>query len=165
MRCCYRRMSAWRVLPSSPGGRSCRFFANKSRGPTRLHNWGRYCVLGVLLDHSEAGVCFGCDLGERVRGDVGGAAEARNSIDGSSADLSGRGATGQWPAGFPAYSTAADIVTDGSNSSLTSALNDSACSSGCVIEHSGDVDLTVSSRAGTGEIVVRPPIGPATIPS
>jgi hypothetical protein len=75
-------------------------------------------------------------------------------------DARGRGPTGQWPAGFPAYSTAANIVTNGSNSGLTSALNSNACSNGCIIEHPGNISsLTVSSRAGSGKIVVRPPIG------
>jgi len=92
-------------------------------------------------------------------GDIGSAAGPRNSVDGPLVDPTGRGPTGQWPPGFPAYSTAADLVTDGSIRGLTSALDDAACSSGCVIEHPGNVSLTVSSRAGTGEIVVRPPIG------
>jgi len=71
----------------------------------------------------------------------------------------GRGPTGQWPAGFPAYSTAAELVTDGSSSGLKSAINNGACSDGCVIQHAGAVSGTFSSRAGRGAIVVRPPIG------
>ncbi|MGB5696723.1 MAG: hypothetical protein WBM46_13780 [Polyangiales bacterium] len=71
----------------------------------------------------------------------------------------GRGPTGQWPPGFPAYGTAADVVTNGSNSGLTAALNSSQCSSGCVIEHPGNIGSITLTRAGSGEIVVRPPIG------
>ncbi|MGB5697630.1 MAG: hypothetical protein WBM46_18395, partial [Polyangiales bacterium] len=78
---------------------------------------------------------------------------------GGGPDPSGRGPTGQWPAGFPAYSTAADIVTNGTKSGLTAALNDTRCSGGCVIEHPGNVSGTLTRIGSAGEILVRPPIG------
>jgi hypothetical protein len=78
----------------------------------------------------------------------------------ASAPVAGRGPTGQWPDGFPAYGTAADIATDGSNGSLVSALNRATCSNGCVIEHPGHISESIQlTRVGSGEIVVRPPIG------
>jgi hypothetical protein len=60
---------------------------------------------------------------------------------------------------FPAYSTPADIVTDGSSSDLSSALKSGSCSGGCVIEHPGHIPAMTLTREGSGEIVVRPPIG------
>ena len=75
-------------------------------------------------------------------------------------DPSGRGPTGQWPPGFPAYSTPAEVFTN-SNSSLLSAVNSSACSNGCVIEHAANFSsfLKLERTSGSGEIVIRPPIG------
>ena len=48
-----------------------------------------------------------------------------------------------------------------SNSSLLSAINSSACSDGCVIEHAANFSsfLKLERTSGTGEIVIRPPIG------
>jgi len=74
-------------------------------------------------------------------------------------DPSGRGPSGQWPTGFPAYRSSADLVTDGSDSSLSDALESRTCSNGCVIEHPGHFESSVLGRRGTGEIVVRPPLG------
>ncbi len=76
----------------------------------------------------------------------------------SGLDPDGRGPTGQWPDGFPAYDTVADIVTDGSIASLQSALN-SLGSSGGVIEHPGNIPAVNLDRPTGPEIVVRPPIG------
>jgi len=45
-------------------------------------------------------------------------------------------------------------------SSLRSSIENAACSDGCVIEHAGAINGNISSRAaGTGRIVIRPPIG------
>jgi hypothetical protein len=75
-------------------------------------------------------------------------------------DARGRGPTGQWPAGFPAYTGAAEIITNGTSAGLSAAISNAACSDGCVIEHAGAPSGTFSARAsGTGGIVVRPPIG------
>ena len=49
-----------------------------------------------------------------------------------------------------------------SNSSLLSAINSSACSDGCVIEHGCQLLVfpeTGAVSSGSGEIVIRPPIG------
>ncbi|MCA9343207.1 hypothetical protein KC950_04320, partial [Candidatus Saccharibacteria bacterium] len=73
-------------------------------------------------------------------------------------NTSGRGPTGQWPAGFPDYDTPADITTNGSLASLQNALN-SLGSSGGVIEHPGNIPDANLSRPNGPEIVVRPPIG------
>ena len=70
-----------------------------------------------------------------------------------------RGPTGRWPEGFPAYRTVADIVTDGTTNALRSALDERACAHGCVIEHPGDISALTITRMGTGQILVRPPIG------
>lgn len=74
-------------------------------------------------------------------------------------DPAGRGPSGQWPPGFPAYRTSADLVTNGSDSGLSDALDSRTCSNGCVIEHPADFESTVLTRRGTGEIVIRPPLG------
>ena len=56
--------------------------------------------------------------------------------------------------------TPAEVFTN-SNSSLLSAINSSACSDGCVIEHAANFSsfLKLERTSGTGEIVIRPPIG------
>ena len=90
-----------------------------------------------------------------------GDAEEHPPLEGiESQDPSGRGPTGQWPPGFPAYRTPAEVFTN-SNSSLLSAINSSACSDGCVIEHAANFSsfLKLERTSGTGEIVIRPPIG------
>jgi len=74
-------------------------------------------------------------------------------------DPKGRGPTGQWPPGFPPYASTADVITSGSLGSLQSALTSGACSGGCVVEHPGNIPEATLTRAGSGEIVVRPPIG------
>ncbi len=76
----------------------------------------------------------------------------------SEPNTSGRGPTGQWPAGFPDYDTPADITTSGSLASLQNALN-SLGSSGGVIEHPGDIPEAKLDRPSGPEIVVRPPLG------
>ena len=71
-----------------------------------------------------------------------------------------RGPIGQWPDGFPAYATAANIVTDGTNGGLGATLHSGTCTNGCVVEHPGDISAHTITRSGTsGEILVRPPIG------
>jgi len=72
---------------------------------------------------------------------------------------SGRGPAGRWPPGFPTYATTANIITSGGLGSLQSALASDTCSSGCVIEHPGDISDGLLTRTGRGAIVVRPPIG------
>ena len=74
----------------------------------------------------------------------------------------GRGPSGQWPTsqGFPAYATSAELTTNGTMSGLRSSIESAACSDGCVIEHAGAISGNITSRAaGTGRIVIRPPIG------
>ncbi len=64
---------------------------------------------------------------------------------------------GNWPQGFPAYATAADIVTNGSMASLRSALD--RLPNGGVVEHPGNISGDVRRASGTGGVVVRPPLG------
>lgn len=94
-----------------------------------------------------------------------GASNAGASIDRPSVtalksiDPTRRGPAGRWPPGFPAYATTAAIITSGSLDSLQSALTSETCSSGCVIEHPGNIPEAKLTRAGGGAIVVRPPVG------
>ena len=73
----------------------------------------------------------------------------------------GRGPTGQWPPGFPAYSTAATTVTGGDEFSLETAIN--ACgNSDCVIEVTSNIGggpMLLDRSSGTGHVVIRPAIG------
>jgi hypothetical protein len=103
--------------------------------------------------------CGGCPSGQTCTG--GGVCQnVSTPPPPPSGTTGGRGPTGQWPAGFPAYASAAEIVTNGTSSGLSAAINNAACSDGCVIEHAGSPSGTFSSRAsGSGGIVVRPPIG------
>jgi len=97
--------------------------------------------------------------GERVLGTERDEVIARG-YDQNRAETPDRGPTGQWPPGFPAYTTTAELTTNGSQSDLVSKMNDSACSDGCVIQHAGNISGDITSRvSGTGRIVVRPPIG------
>lgn len=67
------------------------------------------------------------------------------------------GPTGRWPAGFPAYDTPADVVTNGTMSDLNAKL--AQVSTG-VIEHPGDITAAIGSyNADPGAVVVRPPLG------
>ncbi len=73
-------------------------------------------------------------------------------------ESNGFGPEGRWPTGFPSYATTANIVTNGTNSGLQSAIN-SLASSGGVIEHPGNITDATLTRTGSAPIVIRPPLG------
>lgn len=83
------------------------------------------------------------------------------AVDGTPGEIGAlaMGPSGQWPTGFPAYSTAADVTTNGTTSGLAAAIS-ALASTGGVIEHAGDItDYYIERASGTAEILIRPPIG------
>jgi hypothetical protein len=72
----------------------------------------------------------------------------------SSGDM---GPSGQWPAGFPTYGSAATIVTNGTMFGLLSALD--SLPGGGVIEHAGPISGDIRRASGSDPILIRPPHG------
>ena len=130
--------------------------------PNTCQSLGREC--GGASDGCGGNLnCGGCGSGESCSSGVC-VADPVSSLPPPSSG--GRGPTGQWPPGFPAYQSAAELTTNGTTSDLKSKMNSGACSDGCVIEHAGDIvgskgstGLVLTRGSGTGHIVVRPPIG------
>ena len=155
-------LTTWAVWSSQAAGLELStpaWVASDSCAPATCQSLGSEC--GQPSDGCGGSLnCGGCGSGQACASGV--------CVDNSPpppaptppADPHGRGPTGQWPAGFPAYAGTAEIVTNGTSAGLTAAISNAACSDGCVIEHAGAVSGTFSSRAsGSGGIVVRPPIG------
>ena len=132
--------------------------------PSTCQSLGREC--GSASDGCGGTLnCGGCGSGELCSSGVCIAEPTPPPRPGGGGpDPKGRGPTGQWPPGFPAYASAPEIVTDGTSADLDSALNDPKCADGCLIEHPGNITTVgsaMNSRVGgsNDEIVIRPPIG------
>ena len=129
--------------------------------PATCESLGRDC--GAASDGCGGALsCADCGSGQMCSNGV--CVAEPPPLGGGRLDPKGRGPTGQWPPGFPAYASAPDIVTNGTSAGLDAALNDPTCADGCLIEHPGNITTlgsAMNSRVGgsNDEIVIRPPIG------